>query len=52
MAGEGSMISALSEKSISATEKTWIKVFEGVENGILTDIQSKTSISRRCLKHT
>ena len=46
------MILALSEKSISTTKKAWIKMFEGVENGILTDIQSKTGISRRHLKHT
>ena len=46
------MILALSENSVSATEKAWIKMFEGVENGILADIQNKTSISRRLLKHT
>ena len=46
------MLLALSEKSISATEKAWIKMFEGVENGILADVQSKTGISRRRLKHT
>ena len=46
------MILALSEKSVSAMEKPWIKMFEGVENGILVDIQSKTGISRQRLKHT
>ena len=46
------MILALSEKSVGATEKAWIKTFEGVENGTLADIQSKTGISRRRLKHT
>ena len=46
------MILALSEKSVGATEKAWIKMFEGVENSTLADIQSKTGISRRRLKHT
>ena len=40
------MILALSEKSISTKEKAWIMIFEGVENGILADIQRKTGISR------
>ena len=46
------MILALSEKSISTTEKAWIKLFEGVENGILASVQNKTGISKRHLKHT
>ena len=46
------MILALSEKSIRATEKAWIKMLEGVKNGIFADVQSKTGISRRRLKHT
>ena len=46
------MILALSERSVGATEKAWIKMFEGVENGTLADIQSKTGISRQRLKHT
>ena len=43
------MILALSERSIRATEKAWIKMFEGVENDILTYIQSKTGTSRQRL---
>ena len=35
------MILALSEMSISATEKAWIKMFEGVENGILAKFGAK-----------
>ena len=45
------MILALSEKSISVRAKAWMMMFDSVENGILTDIQSKTGISRRRLKH-
>ena len=40
------MILALSEKLIGAPAKAGMTMFDSVENGILADVQSKTSLSR------